>query len=164
MDRTGMGMRYEVFEHTADVGLRGFARTLEELFSVMAAGMTRLIVSSETRISCTDEIDIEVEGHDLESLMVSWLSELLFQIYTKGFLPGDIRSLTIREPEETSTESDGYAVSAAISGEEFRPEAHELVLEIKGVTYHMLEVEHLAGDEQGRDDEAKWYAQVILDI
>lgn len=43
-----MGMRYEVFEHTADVGLRGFARTLEELFSVMAAGITRLIVSSET--------------------------------------------------------------------------------------------------------------------
>ena len=45
----------------------------------------------------------------------------------KGFCR--VSSLTIREPE-TSTESDGYTVSAAISGR-FRPEAHELVLRLR---------------------------------
>jgi len=153
-----------VLEHTADVGLRGFGKTPEELFAAMAVGMIRLILSPDSQVSHTEERHIEVEGYDPESLMVAWLSELLFQIYSEGFLPGGIQSIKIQEPENVSADSGGYSASAVISGEKFQPETHELVLEIKGVTYHMLKVERL--DESGRDldPEAQWYAQVILDI
>lgn len=159
-----MEPRYEIFEHTADVGLRGFGETPEELFASMAIGMIRLVLSSDSHVSCVEERRIEVEGHDPESLLVAWLSELLFQVYSEGFLPGAVQSIRIQKPRNSSADSYGYSVSAVISGEEFRPEIHELVLEIKGVTYHMLKVERL--DESGwdLDPEAQWYAQVILDI
>ncbi|HHX26870.1 MAG TPA: archease [Firmicutes bacterium] len=163
-DKADMHPRYEVLEHTADVGLRGFGKTPEELFAAMAVGMIRLILSPDSQVSHTEERHIEVEGYDPESLMVAWLSELLFQIYSEGFLPGGIQSIKIQEPENVSADSGGYSASAVISGEKFQPETHELVLEIKGVTYHMLKVERL--DESGwdLDPEAQWYAQVILDI
>lgn len=159
-----MQPRYEVLEHTADIGIRGFGKTPEKLFATMAIGMIRLILSSDSYVSYAEERHIEVQGHDLESLMVAWLSELLFQIYSEGFLPDAVQSIRIKEPENVSADSREYSVSAVISGEKFQPEAHEMVLEIKGVTYHMLKVERLDEPGQDRDPEAQWYAQVILDI
>ena len=70
--------RYEVLEHTADVGLRAFGETLEETFSFMAVGMLNLILSSDSHVSCAKERHVEVNGYDLEGLMVAWLSEILF--------------------------------------------------------------------------------------
>lgn len=159
-----MSPGYEVLEHTADIGLRAFGNTLEETFSLMAKGMVELIVSSESCVSPREERHIEANGYDLGNLMVAWLSELLFQIYSEGFLPGVVQSIEIQKPEDSSPDSGEYLISAVIRGEKFEPETHRLVLEIKGVTYHMLRVERL--DEPGRDNdcEAKWRAQVILDI
>lgn len=159
-----MSPGYEVLEHTADIGLRAFGDTLEETFSLMAQGMVELILSSESCVSPREERHIEAKGYDPESLMVAWLSELLFQIYSEGFLPGVVQSIIIQKPEDSSPDFGECSISAVISGEKFQPETHQLVLEIKGVTYHMLRVERL--DEPGRDNdyEAKWCAQVILDI
>ena len=159
-----MQPRYEIFEHTADVGLRGFGETQEELFASMALGMIGLILSSDSHVSCVEEKRIEVEGHDPESLMVAWLSELLFQVYSEGFLPGAVKSIRIQEQEKVSADSCEYSVSAVISGEKSQPEIHELVLEIKGVTYHMLKLERMDEPVRDRDQVFQWYAQVILDI
>ncbi len=159
-----MSPRYEVLEHTADVGLRAFGETLEETFSVMAKGMVNLIVSSDSHVSCKEERLVEVEGYDLESLMVSWLSELLFQIYSEGFLPATVQSMRIQEHKNSITDSCEYSISATISGEIFRPKTHQLILEVKGVTYHLLKVERLHEPRKELDCEAKWWAQVILDI
>jgi SHS2 domain-containing protein len=162
--RINVSPGYEVLEHTADVGLRGLGKTPEELFTNMAFGMTRLILSPDSHVSHDEERHIEVDGYDLESLMVAWLSELLFQIYSEDFLPGAVQSIRIKEHRSTSADSEGYSISAVIRGEKSRPEVHQLVLEIKGVTYHLLKVECLDNLEKEPDHEAKWRAQVILDI
>lgn len=159
-----MSSGYEVLEHTADIGLRALGDTLEEAFSLMAQGMVKLILSPESCISHQEERLVEAKGYDPESLMVAWLSELLFQIYSEGFLPGAVLSIKIREPEDSSADPGEYSISAVLSGETFRPETHQLVLEIKGVTYHMLRVERLNQPGSDEDHEAKWFAQVILDI
>ncbi len=156
--------RYEVLEHTADVGLRAFGETPEDTFTIMAVGMVKLILSSDSHVSCAEERPVEVKGYDLESLMVAWLSELLFQIYSEGFIPATVKNTEIQEPRNSTADSREYSLSAVISGERFRPEAHQLVLEIKGVTYHLLKVEHLGAPGRTPDNRVGWCAQVILDI
>lgn len=130
----------------------------------MALGMVKLIISSDSHVSHEEERHITVEGYDLESLMVAWLSELLFQIYSEGFIPGAVQNIRIEDDKNGSADSCGYSLSAVISGQKSRPETHQLVLEIKGVTYHMLKVERIHEPGQGASHDSKWCAQVILDI
>ncbi|NLS45248.1 MAG: archease [Firmicutes bacterium] len=159
-----MSQGYEVLEHTADIGLRAFGDTLEEVFTCMALGMISLILSPDSHVSSREKKHIKVTGYDPESLMVEWLSELLFQIYSENFLLSDIQSIEIRVPEHIPADPNGYLVSATISGEKFRTETHKFDLEIKGVTYHMLKVERLDSPEEEPNHKGKWQAQVILDI
>ena len=58
---------YEVFEHTADIGLHAYGSTLSELFIHAAQGMESLMVPPEqVRIQVSCEID--VEGHEFNVL------------------------------------------------------------------------------------------------
>jgi SHS2 domain-containing protein len=73
---------YEVFEHTADVGLHAYGSTLPELFIHAAQGMESLMVSPEqVRLQVSREIT--VEGHDVVSLLIAWLNELIFLFDTE---------------------------------------------------------------------------------
>ena len=53
---------YEVFEHTADIGLHVFGDTLPELFVHAAQGMESLLVEPASVQAVTSR-DISVEGH-----------------------------------------------------------------------------------------------------
>lgn len=132
--------RYEVLDHTADIGIRAYGGTLPEIFSSAAAGMFSLITESE--VSGTGELAIELEADDVEQLLVDWLSELLFAFDSKGLLFSGFE-----------VDIEGRALHARVRGESYDPERHRLEREIKAVTYHMLEV-----------NLEKGYAQVIFDI
>ena len=69
---------YELFEHTADLGLRMRAATLEELFADAARGLFSLIVTNlhEVRPVCERRFRLESDGCDF--LLVDWLNELLY--------------------------------------------------------------------------------------
>src|SRR5437588_5964064 len=76
---------YEVFEHTADIGLHAFGRTLSELFIHAAQGMESLMVAPEqVRVQVGREIT--VTGHDEVSLLISWLNELIVLFDTEYLL------------------------------------------------------------------------------
>src|SRR5205823_2128400 len=76
---------YEVFEHTADVGLHAYGRTLPELFIHAAQGMESLMVAPE-QIQVQTSREITVEGHDLVSLLIAWLNELIVLFDTEYLL------------------------------------------------------------------------------
>ena len=121
---------YEVFEHTADVGLHGFGRTLPELFIHAAEGMESLMVPLE-QVRVLVSREIEVEGHDLVSLLIAWLNELVFLF--------DTEYLLFREFEiEVFTET--YLRGRA-SGEPYNEQRHTLSSAIKAVTWHEAAVE-----------------------
>ncbi|GER91602.1 hypothetical protein KDW_57640 [Dictyobacter vulcani] len=51
---------YEVFEHTADIGIHAYGSTLEELFIHAAEGMESLMVAPEQlRITTSRQISVE---------------------------------------------------------------------------------------------------------
>src|SRR5712691_285952 len=76
---------YEVFEHTADIGLHAYGSTLSELFIHAAQGMESLMVAPE-QIRVQVSREIAVEGHDEVSLLIAWLNELIVLFDTEYLL------------------------------------------------------------------------------
>lgn len=116
---------YEVFEHTADIGLHAYGRTLSELFIHAAQGMESLMVAPE-QIQVQVSREITVEGHDTVSLLVTWLNELIFLFDTEYLLFRDFEIDAI-----TETYLKGRA-----SGEPYDSQRHDLSSAIKAVTWH----------------------------
>lgn len=137
-------MQFEVLDISGDVGIRAFGRSLEELFINAASGMYNLITDTEA-VEGRKNIDVEVESHSLEGLLVSWLNELIFQLDTYGFIGKEI---VIKEFSERG-------LKASLSGEEFDETRHEKRLLVKAATYHQLRIEKTGED---------WKAEIIFDI
>jgi len=130
---------FEVFEHTADVGLHAYGSTLPELFIHAAQGMESLMVPLEqVRLQVSREIT--AEGHDVVSLLIAWLNELIFLFDTEYliFREFEIDSLT-------ETHLKGRA-----SGEPYDAQRHDLSSAIKAVTWHEAAVEQTAEGYKAR--------------
>lgn len=139
-----MHIRYEAFEHTADVGLHAYGQTLPELFANAAAGMESLMVEPE-QISLSVSREVQAEGHDLVSLLISWLNELIFLF--------DTEYLLLRQFEISAF--TGTSLRAVVAGEPYDAQRHDLSSAIKAVTWHEANVE--PGTEG-------YKARVIFDI
>ena len=135
---------YEVFEHTADIGLNAYGRTLPELFIHAAQGMESLMVAPE-QVQARVRREIVVEGHDTISLLIAWLNELIFLFDTEYLL---LRQFQIDALTETQ-------LQARASGEPYDAQRHDLGSAIKAVTWHEAAVEET-------DDGYK--ARIIFDI
>lgn len=85
----------EEIEHTADWALRVRGRTLKGLFANTARGMAMLVADLDT-VEPSVERRVELEEFDLETLLVSWLSELLWFNEQSGavFVRYEIQELT----------------------------------------------------------------------
>lgn len=119
---------YEIIDHTADVGIKAYGETVEEAFENIAKGMFDIITNS-SHIDSIGEYMIELEADDLEQLLVDWLSELLFLSSTYNLVFGFF-----------DVEIMDKKLSAIVKGEEYNLDKHKIGVEIKAVTYHMVEV------------------------
>jgi SHS2 domain-containing protein len=133
-----------VLVHPADIGFRVSGGTLPELFANAAVAMLSIAGdprAAEPRL----EYPMEAEGGDVESLLVNWLSEVLYRF--------DGKWIAFREFQVTHL--DAGRVRAVGLGEPRDPERHRASLIVKAVTYHQLRVAQRDG---------KWVAEVYLDI
>jgi len=72
-----MERQFEEIEHTADIALRVWGSDLADLFANAASGMGHLL-SEAPEGPLTVSKTIELAAVDVETLLVDWLSELLF--------------------------------------------------------------------------------------
>jgi SHS2 domain-containing protein len=135
---------YEIFEHTADIGLHAFGSTLSELFVHAAQGMESLLVPTE-QVRVVTSRQITVNGHDTTSLLIAWLSELIFLFDTEYLLFHDFVIEVISDTQLT-----GWA-----SGEPYDRERHDLSSAIKAVTWHEAAITRV-------DD--RYQARIIFDL
>jgi SHS2 domain-containing protein len=134
--------QYELIEHTADVGVKAYGKTLAEAFEHAAKGMFDIITDKST-IDPVGQYDIRLEAPDHEQLLVDWLSELLFLNGAYDLVFGKFQ-VTIT----------GNRLFASIFGEKYDTKKHRMGVEIKAVTYHMLQVH----------DSEPIFVQVLFDI
>jgi len=144
--REGCAMpeKFEFIEHTADLGFRAYAVSIEELFVHAAEAFFETILSSES-VEERIERTIEVEAGALDELMVSWLDEFLYLYDTEKLV---FKRFQIKQIRQNGLEAKAW-------GEIMDPARHEIKRGIKAVTYHKLYVKEIEG---------RWEAQVILDI
>jgi len=134
-------VRYEEIEHTADVGIRAYGSTLNELFANAAEGMFSLIADLDS-VKPVGEIEVRLAAEDIPTLKLRWLSELLYIHETQRLLLAAF-----------DVQVDGTSLRGRARGEAIDKKRHELKLVIKAVTRHRLSV-----------DPQKGIAEVIFDI
>jgi SHS2 domain-containing protein len=128
MDESPAG--YKEKPHTADWELKVWAPSLPELFAQAAQGMYAL---SGARMETQPQVrrPLEFKAADLETLLVTFLDELLFM--------GEQEKLAFERFElQVDETSDG---SYTLQGEVHGARLAQLTKEIKAVTYHNLSVE-----------------------
>lgn len=144
MNNKSITLRWEHFEHEADIGIRGIAPTLEQAFEQAAIAMTAAVTHLDT-VSASKVISIYCEAPDTELLLVSWLNELIYEMSAQGMLFNRFEVVI-----------DGGTLSAIAYGEAVDRQKHHPVVEIKGATFTELRVYQQADDT--------WVAQCVIDV
>jgi SHS2 domain-containing protein len=143
---------YEVFEHTADLGLRVEAPDLERLFAEAARALSDVLVEDLETVRPVQTMTIRLEGRlagglegdALGDLMLDWLNEVLYLFETRHVL------LSVFDVTMTDR-----GLEAIARGELHDETRHHLDHEVKAITYHGLAV---------RRAETGWRAEIIVDI
>jgi len=135
---------FRTLEHTADVGFEAFGASREEVFANAARALMNIIVDLDSIEPC-EAVPLQISGPDPQSVLVNWLSEILYLHDAEGWL---FRDFAIQR-------LDDHSLSAVARGEKFQRPRHQAKLLVKAITYHQLELENTP---QG------WRAQVYVDI
>jgi len=120
-------MSFEELEHTADAKVRVRAASLGDLFSEAARALMQIMYGRPGEDG--QEREIEVDAHDLESLMHAFLSEILYITEVEGFVVSRA-DLFVSETK----------VEGVLHGEPFSPEKHGGGREVKGISFSGLSV------------------------
>ena len=137
-------MDYEILDHTADICVRVYGKSLDDLLRNAARTMMQLITDIE-KVNPSQEIEVKAKGETKEELLVHWLDEILFFHQAKKMVFRDFEAHLVSE-----TEIQGKAF-----GENIDADRHEIGLDIKAVTYHNLKIE-------SSDDKLK--VEIVFDI
>lgn len=135
---------YETIDHTADFGIHVFGENATSLFQNAAMALMDQLVETKDLLA-REEKRIAIEGNDWPDLMVNWLREILYLWTGEERFTQSIQIESITEKHLT----------AHLWVDPFSPERHNLLSEIKAVTYHQVQV-FKSGN--------RWEANVIFDI
>ena len=145
--------RFEEIPHTADWSFRAFGRDLRELFENAAFAIFSMQGSIDANAQpSAKEIarEVQVSGIDYESLLVNWLSELLYLQESNRETYQRFRVEEI-SPNPLETAGSPTALRAIIFGQP----ARKIDKIIKAVTYHNLKI------QKTHDG---WEAVVVVDV
>jgi protein archease len=128
-----MSANYKFIDHTADIACEVSGDTLEELFTASAEAWRSSVVE-EIKICKRENKKFEIKDSTLEQLLVDFISELNFYLFTHKWLFNMIHKLEIKNENDTwvlITEIEGMLVSQDV----------EIKQEIKAVTFHQMNIE-----------------------
>ncbi|MBS7626453.1 archease [Candidatus Bathyarchaeota archaeon] len=139
---------FRFLEHTGDAYIEAYGKSLSEAFANSALAMFE-VMTDTSKVEPKIEESVEVEGHDLESLLYSWLETLLVRcdienrLYSKFIV------------EILDGERERPSLKAKIYGEDYDPTRHTSKTEVKAVTFHMMEIKCSGG---------YWRLRFLLDL
>ena len=137
--------RFEILDHTADVGIRAEAVDLPGVFEQATLGLLDIVGTWAPGGGATEQIELALEADDPGALLVDWLGEVIYVC--------DSRDAVV-----TSLEMAGVTGTRAAGrlGIAPRDEAtYQGGTQVKAITYHRLAVE---------ETEAGWTATVYVDV
>jgi SHS2 domain-containing protein len=139
-----MRKKFRFIDHTADVGVVVYGKSLTELFQNAAQSFFSVLIELKN-IHEKESRSFSLDAPELEELLVSWLNEFLYLFETQGLLFSrfEIKKLSSERLEATAW------------GEKYAAEKHSIKRIIKAVTFHQLSIQKQRG---------RWKTQIIFDL
>ncbi len=136
---------YEFLPHTADVLVRAYGQSWNEVFENAAKALFASMVDID-KVEPKVLREFEVKGRNVEEALRAFLEELIFY--------KDAEALVFSRFQVDVRIGNEVVVHAKAWGEKVRPE-HNPRADVKAVSLHLFEV----GEREGRK-----YAQILFDV
>jgi len=128
--------RFEVIEHTADIGIKVHGNNVPELFENTALGMFSLLTDLK-KIKPELKFEINVDGSDREDLLANWLNDLVYLHTSKGIVLCEFNVTSYRKIKNRSRQ---FSLTAELAGQKMDFDRTPMRFEIKAATRHELSV------------------------
>jgi SHS2 domain-containing protein len=136
--------KYTIFDHTADMGVEIYGKSLPELFANAAFAVFDIITDLRL-VKETEKRQIVIEGSGWEDLFINYLREILYLFNGEELL---LKKCSIGRIVP-------YRLEGSVTGEFYDPAMHRIHTEIKAATYHQVSVREISD---------QWTARVIFDV
>ncbi len=133
---------FEILGHTAELKIKAYGKTKEELFANMLQGMMATFQPSVHEDAAPVKQSVSVESQDSETLLVDFLSEVLYLAQANKEVYDDV---TFHSFSDTNLDADLTGRKADSFGDD-----------IKAVTHHGVLIT--------RAPKGLWEVEVIYDI
>lgn len=138
---------FELFEHKADIGIRGIGATKEEAFAECGKALFEIMCDTK-KVIPSQKTEIIVSANKLDELLVEFLNELLYLKDAEGMLFSKFEI----KVKKVGTK---FGLEGIAFGEKIDSKRHELKTEAKAASYSQLKVAKEKGE---------WVAQCIVDV
>ena len=143
--------KFEVLEHKADLKIRVFGKTKEELFGNAVLAMMESMKPVKEENEEQNKKEIKIKSLDLPALLVDFLSEVLYLTQVNKEVYDKIKFKKLSLPQPSAGEGRAELV-AEVSGKKVK----RFNQDIKAVTYHDLEIQE--------KENGSWQATILFDI
>lgn len=143
-------MSYKFFEDVslADVAYEAKGKSLEDLFESAGLALTNTMVKDLESVKQTITKKFKLEFETEEMLLFNFLQELIFLKDAKLLLFSKYKLKILKSKK-------GFLLEAELKGEELNMKKHELLVDVKAVSFHMFKLQKL---------KSGWKAEIILDV
>jgi SHS2 domain-containing protein len=123
---------YRYLDHVTDAYIEAYGDSMEEAFSYAAKGTINVMFEIKD-IQSKSKLEFVVEGNDYSELLFNWLERILLLIAIDNKVMSDFEI-------KISKLDSKYQLTALTMTESIDLSKHSYRTEIKGVTYHEMEV------------------------
>ena len=134
---------WEHFQLAADVGVRGYGRTVEEAFEQGARALTAIVTAA--KIAESETVQVKCQAPDLDLLFAEWLNLIIYEMSVRKMLFARF-AVRIR----------GNHLTGTMWGEPIDVARHAPACEPKAATYTAVKV--------AQDAAGTWSAACIVDV
>lgn len=141
-------MSIRFIEHTADIAVEITEDSIEKLFVTSAnAWLSSAVEILNRQLESSKKFIFT--ANTLEELLIEFLSELNFQLYTRKWVFISVKEIKLQQI------GAGYQLEVEVFGQTFNEDNHKLKVEIKAVTYHQMKIEKIDNN---------FYTRIVFDI
>ena len=128
----GLELGFKHLEHISEAYVEAWGSTLEEAFENAGRAFFD-IMTDVNSVEPVREVELRVEAEDLEALLFEWITALLVEFDTTG--------MVFSKFQVAIEETDGrFRLRAKAYGEPYDPERHPPKVEVKAMTYSLMEI------------------------
>ena len=141
----------EYLDHMTDAFVRCKGKTLEDAFQFGAIGLVNIMYDIKN-IEKRQKVSVSAEGFDLENLLFDWLEKILLLLLIDKIILVEFKININFNKQLNRYIIEGYGL-----GDLTDLGKHELKVEIKGITYHEM---NIFKDENKNE----FFIQYIVDL